>query len=774
MTSQQIKSPLDNTKQKGKTGTGTKDNRVSRRLLGCTSRCSCTTETCKIPYRLIGEVGLVHQLPKIKNNSKHTAYLSRRPVGHQKQHKRTPGGEIKRTDENNQHHTKKENLVLENSKNVTRKTEFRSIYGTKGEVAFKTHSNKCESITREQTIPKICYSKGRYQRVTVVARPCSRSIPNSHEEPNGLHDNRCSRRRMGGIGEFPSSKRLMGPYPEILAQQSKGTLGGIRDSQVTGVQVERGISNVTNRQQNSRCLLDKAGGNKINQTLKNDICNIRTTEKIQHTSLGSVSPRSIQWNRRQSVSLQSIARVAPEQGDNTSNIPEIRSTAGRFVCLKGICSGECICVRRRSGSGSPIHRCFHKDMALQASICLSSSGTDTQSFTSPRQLHGKLSAHCTQLGKNFLAANVETEGRVSPNDNSQFREPLNRSPDGEATPSSRVLTIAGMENTEWSNLLRGWPQNNIKLLEASWRRSTQKTYKHAWDRWLQWCTRERYSPRNPSVTQLAQYLGYLHNEIKLAPKTILLHKSVVVNFANTEKAELMNNHPVIKHILKGIQLIHPSVGMPAIWPIGKLINYLNEYTINTESLFEVSQHLAAILLLASGRRVHDLTLLKMDNNSLVDHGSELTLWPQFGSKTDRAEYRQSGWRIIKSSNPKLDLVTWVRTQVEKSSERRASHKEIYNLFITTRGKVKNASRTVIAGWIRTLLKEAGIHGPSGSFRAAVASDILYNRHESIDDILKRGNWKSENTVFKHYFREISPMNVNRARNNPLLSSFTPI
>ncbi|KOB63649.1 putative reverse transcriptase-7, partial [Operophtera brumata] len=198
------------------------------------------------------------------------------------------------------------------------------------------------------------------------------------------------------------------------------------------------------------------------------------------------------------------------------------------------------------------------------------------------------------------------------------------------------------------------------------------------------------------------------------------------------------------------------------------------YTFTENSLFAVSRHTCILLLLATGRRVHDLTLLSIENGAYEDKGDEVIFWPKFGSKTDNNSYRQSGWLLRKPpeiSNKQLDLVFWIKKLILVSSDRR-NPRSLQNLLITTRGVAKNASRTVIAGWIRTLFKEAGISASAGSFRSAVSSHNWVNGQHNIDDILRRGNWRSKNTFFKHYFKELKY--VPRSNSNDLSTSFSPI
>lgn len=171
------------------------------------------------------------------------------------------------------------------------------------------------------------------------------------------------------------------------------------------------------------------------------------------------------------------------------------------------------------------------------------------------------------------------------------------------------------------------------------------------------------------------------------------------------------------------------------------------------TLFEASRRAATILLLASGRRVHDLTLLHCTADRLSVDSEGISIWPVFGAKTDSADWQQSGWRLARSGSSNIDPVYWTEKVIELSKARRAQTIQP-SLFITTCGVVKAASRAVIAGWIKTVLRDAGVEDSPGSIRSAVAS-LNWVQNYKLDDILSRGNWKSPNTFARFYRREIA-------------------
>lgn len=203
-------------------------------------------------------------------------------------------------------------------------------------------------------------------------------------------------------------------------------------------------------------------------------------------------------------------------------------------------------------------------------------------------------------------------------------------------------------------------------------------------------------------------------------------------------------------MLKAISVANKKPTKPPIWNPKQLLQYMKSYSPDENNLYQVLRHTATLLLLASGRRVHHLTLLHVDSHSLIDEETSIVLWPAFGSKTDRFDQRQSGWRLKTHPDKNLNMVFWVRQLLHLSLNRR---KNLSNLFITARNAVKPASRTIIGGWVKSLLKDAGIEATPGSVRSAVAS-LNFIENFPIDQILATGNWKNIHTFQNYYHREL--------------------
>lgn len=174
--------------------------------------------------------------------------------------------------------------------------------------------------------------------------------------------------------------------------------------------------------------------------------------------------------------------------------------------------------------------------------------------------------------------------------------------------------------------------------------------------------------------------------------------------------------------------------------------------------------------------MHDLTLLRIDPDFLEQSEEEIIFWPQYGSKTDKSKFIQSGWKLLKNKQQLWDTIHWFKQYMEISCQRRqANNQSIPYLFITTRGKTGPASRSVIAGWVKTALLSAGIEAGPGSTRSAVAT-FRFNNYLSLDEVLKKGNWQGPSNFFKHYYKEIekAPIGEVNSVKHIIADSFVPL
>lgn len=99
----------------------------------------------------------------------------------------------------------------------------------------------------------------------------------------------------------------------------------------------------------------------------------------------------------------------------------------------------------------------------------------------------------------------------------------------------------------------------------------------------------------------------------MAYASILVHKSVVSTLANSNVGVRLSSHPIVLRMLKAIGITKPEKKR-TIWDISILIEWIRSNRPKDDSFFQISGHVAVLMIVMSGRRIHDLTLLSIDKN----------------------------------------------------------------------------------------------------------------------------------------------------------------
>lgn len=504
------------------------------------------------------------------------------------------------------------------------------------------------------------------------------------------------------------------------------------------------------RQPNCSFLLAQRRRHTVTAPLKPNIRSLRRNRSLSDTYVGISPPRSIQLRSRSAFKEICPDRMAFASLCNRENFSAFRSSRNRSFCVTNCSRGTQVCESGfRSGGCFP--QCLRSPLALQVSMGIPTTLSNTQSISAPEPGNRHVPGDNTRLEEGLLESRsgVSLHAPSLPGEGSG--PSLDRHNNQSTSSTSSPIEFKGVVNTGWSSLLDSWQKDQVDILESSWRKSTLNTYKPAWLRWCRWSRENHVRTIDPSPEDVARFLTDLHLKFKFSYSTIAVHKSVVCTFCRPPSGFSLGSHIIIKQVLKGIALKQPPKAKSPIWDINVLIRYLVDKSPSKMSLFEISKRTAILLLLCSGRRVHDLTLLSINKENFVRSNDSIVFWPIFGSKTDNITYKQSGWCLLKcESNSNIDPIYWIDKLLEYSNGRRGN---IESLFISTRGEPKPATRTIIGGWIKSLLKQAGINTSPGSVRSAVAS-ASWSDNIPIDHILERGNWRSALTFHKYYKKEI--------------------
>lgn len=575
--------------------------------------------------------------------------------------------------------------------------------------------------------------------------------------PDQLLSDRCIGPSVGCSVERSESVRYVASSGASPSLQPEGTFSYSSRSRKPSTPAKTKLTSHSMRQQDRSGTSSKRRRYKVPSLAGTDLSNIEPIGPTPNTSEYTLPPRKVQQSGGSPISFSQTSRVALAASLPRKNICDLGHTSNRSFCLTNCTCSQQLCIPRPERQSSPVSRCVQCSVALPARMGVSTTIPSSKSPNASHSVNGNILDSSSPLAESILARGPQSSSPRFTSDLERLAQTPNRHFDRPTSPERRQHDSGSLEMWGWSEAVKTWNTEQLALLKNSWRGSTLKTYEIAWKRWVTWSSVKNVNSKNPTGSELAQFLTDLFLINKLSYNTILLHKSVVSTLCNAESSTLLSSHVLVKHVLKSIALKQPKPSKPPVWDVSDLVLFLTNYNVDLTNPFQVSRHTAILLLLCSGRRIHDLTLLTIDSNHYIKEDECITFWPQFGSKTDTNNFTQSGWKLF-SNNENLNLnpVFWIEKTVELLSERRNNAK-IFNLFVTIRGTTKLASRTVIASWVKTIFKEAKITAAPGSVRSAVASKSWYENHP-LDVILARGNWRSAATFQKYYRREVISLN----------------
>lgn len=657
------------------------------------------------------------------------------------------------------------------------KNQFCLIRNPSRKAPFSTNSDIGPVSTRMSSPKSISGSKNCTKRVPLVVAKLNKNKSSVPKKSSSLSNHRCFRLRLGGTSRRQITRRFMDTPADVLAYKQEGIVRRPGFNQrILGVSNGK-IGSYTDGQQNSGSIRAKSRRNSIANLTKDGIRIADNGCQFEYISVGSIYPGTLQRTSGWPIQKQTISRLASIKSNNSTDFQNMGNARNRPICQQEIEDYSGLCHNGFQRSSREIHKRFQSEVGVQVSLDFSAPVSHTSSPSTPQLCTGDFPVDGSSMGEGVLAGRFKTQGNCSTFPNQESPPSSHRYVNISSSTTSSKIKIGGLEDTGWSRYISSWSEENRALLEKSWRKSTLKTYAGPWKCWLKYAKQEGFVPDNPSSTDICQYLGYLHRIKKFAPATIKVHKSVIATFMDPSKSDsTITNNALVKRMLRAIDLSRPLSNVKCIWDVNVIVDFMENIDLTTSSLFEVSRHVSLILLLASGRRIHDLTLLRISKESFRDEGSSIIFWPVFGSKTDSSTHKQSGWKLSSSENRSLDPVFWIRKLIVLSMDRRATGKNVMSLFVTTRGKAGPASRAIIAGWVKTALTEVGILSSPGSIRSAVASSRL-NNEIPLDTILKQGNWKRKENVFKFYFKEVA-RNQNSSSSNKarelIQETFLPI
>jgi hypothetical protein len=715
----------------------------------------CFTTTPRMDY----------QHREICSGSDTTPRVSRRYLGHTTQLQVPVGTEVPNAPQRTSRTERQ--LVPQTGPVPNGETQLCLVCHSEGKAPLSNAAVLQQTVAKIPTPQTIHNSGTSFSRNELVGENGFQFDTYTYEVHHSSSNHRRFRCGLGSTTRTDIFIRSMDNRATELARKLQRTVCSLPSSSTGAAASEKCPRTPSNRQLHSRSLYKQRGWHEVQEAVDTHQRTVSSAGLSKRKFDGAVLPRAIQYRSRCTVTQEDESRVAFAARSHETSFPALGKTGGGSICLENSSCGAAVCINRSTRRRSTVSQRFSPMLELQSSLDLPPTKPCAPSAQSSQQGAWQVCTDSTEMGKSVLAGGPATESYSKTTSNKEpvsgFGGHKNRSTS--AGGSEHVL--GGLADTRWASMIKNWTDQEKSLFLASWRPSTIRTYAPAWNRWKRWCLTNSVDFQCPDPSEVARYLAYLHIHEGLAYRTILLQKSVIATLTKMSGQDVTSNF-LVKQILRAISVNIIKASKPPIWDPRIVLVYLSNNSIDENNLYQVSQRVAVLLLLASSRRVHDLTLLRIGPDHLIDEGNSIVMWPVFGSKTDNVDRRQSGWKIKEHPDKNLNAVYWIRRLVQVSQQRRDEGKWS-ELFITTRSQSKPATKTIIGGWIKAALREAGIEASPGSVRSAVSS-LNWLENYSIEKILATGNWRQEHT-FKNYYCKPLAENTTRSVRNVSLSQY---
>ena len=230
------------------------------------------------------------------------------------------------------------------------------------------------------------------------------------------------------------------------------------------------------------------------------------------------------------------------------------------------------------------------------------SNTTNTNQSSERQNH-----HCPSgpsVARADLVAFTTSNGNQSassPTFNTRNTEESHRSNnDASNVPTATFSRLACFQR--WCSTV-GLPEHVTRLLSASVRKSTNKTYDSSWRKWNSWCDRPQIDPISAGLNNV---LAFLSEQFKnnLQYRTVNVLRSAISATHQWVDWKPIGQHPLVIRLLKGISDERPPKRRyTTTWDVSKVTSYLSSLGDNkTLSLKQLSKKLVMLLALISPER----------------------------------------------------------------------------------------------------------------------------------------------------------------------------
>ena len=258
--------------------------------------------------------------------------------------------------------------------------------------------------------------------------------------------------------------------------------------------------------------------------------------------------------------------------------------------------------------------------------------------------------------------------------------------------------------------------------------------------------------RNPiTVIDGLAYLSHLF-KLGLQWRTIGVHRSAISQtLPKNPDGVAFGDDDNVRRLMRGIFLSRPPPRRVfPLWNPDDVFCLFSRWP-RPLPIIAVLQKTAFLVAMATCRRPSEIASLRVDINFMTLSAQSARFVPTRLSKTDRPGHMGPPIVVYAfPADPFLCPVEAIRSLLAVRDSLGLSHSF---LFFSSSSPFAPLSAPSFRRLLARVLRQAGVHAPPGSTRAASASSAFL-RGADLADVLRAGDWSNASTFFNHYCRDI--------------------